>query len=108
MNLGKWAPIFFALCTGVSDTAYRTHVFGIIHQALTVDDLNEQNNYAFRFIRKSIRYSKLGANENIAARCFLIELYCEERGIPISRASIYRHGMKHWIDENFPGEGIEP
>ena len=108
MNFKKWVPFFFVLCTGLTDAAYRNHVIGVIKQQLPNDDLTLSDKYVYRMVRKAIRYSKTGADEDTAARCFLIDMFVLEYGIPVNQVNLYKHGMKHLIEENYPGEGIEP
>lgn len=98
----------FALCAAFTDNVYRAHVYAILATPIPQQFQEEFPEYAPVIVRKAIAYSKTGANEFEAAKCAIVDLYREkfkQPGIPLTNI---KHGIKHWIEEIYPGEGFEP
>lgn len=100
-------PIFL-LCAAFTDNVYRAHVYAILATPIPAEFQEEFPDYTQVIIRKTIRYSKSGANELEAAKCVIVDLYRDKFKVQGEPLTNIRHGIKHWIDEIYPGEGFEP
>jgi hypothetical protein len=104
----KLKIFIFLLCAAFTDNVYRAHVYAILATPIPDEFREEYPSYTQVLVRKSIRYSKEGSNELEAAKCAIIDLYRSEfkvQGVPLANI---KHGIKHWLDEIYPGEGFEP